>query len=190
MSRSQAMIADDVLDAIPARGCRSWLDVGGGEGAFISAVAARQPCELMLFDLPPVAERARAALAARGLSSRVKVYEGDFLADPLPQGAEILSLVRVLHDHDDESAALLLSRAHAALAPGATLLIAEPMAAIRGAEPVGDAYFGFYLLAMGRGRARSPAEVARLLGAAGFGAAQVLKTRRPLLASAVMARRL
>jgi demethylspheroidene O-methyltransferase len=190
MSRSQAMIAEDVLDAFPLASAGSWLDVGGGEGAFLSALAKRAPHpDLMLFDLPPVAARARAALEKQGLSSRVRVLEGDFLAAPLPQVAEIVSLVRVLHDHDDESARLLVRRAHAALAPGGRLLIAEPMAGTPGAEPIGDAYFGFYLLAMGRGRARSAAEIIGLLIAAGFTGAKLLPTRRPLLASAVIASR-
>jgi demethylspheroidene O-methyltransferase len=190
MSRSQALIAEDVLDAFSPRGRRSWLDVGGGEGAFISAVATRAPdLEVGMFDLPPVAARARAALEKRGLGARVTVHEGDFLADPLPQGAEILSLVRVLHDHDDESALALLSRAHTALPRGGALLIAEPMASTRGAEPVGDAYFGFYLLAMGRGRARTSKEISALLKSVGFASCRVLKTRRPLLASIVAAER-
>ena len=122
MSQSQALIAEDVLDAFSARGRRAWLDVGGGEGAFLAAVAKRGAAlDLMLFDLPPVAARARAALEKRGLSARVRVFGGDFLADPLPQGADVVSLVRVLHDHDDESALLLLRRAHAALPRGGGL---------------------------------------------------------------------
>jgi demethylspheroidene O-methyltransferase len=189
MSASQALIAEDALDAFRPRG-RVWLDVGGGEGAFLMAVAARAPkIDLMLFDLPPVAARARAALAERGLAGRARVFEGDFLADPLPQGADIVSLVRVLHDHDDESALVLLRRVHAALPNGGAILIVEPMASTPGAETVADAYFGFYLLAMGRGRARRPDELFALLQSAGFAGARVLKTRRPLLTSVVTARR-
>jgi demethylspheroidene O-methyltransferase len=191
MSRSQALIAEDVFDAFPPRGRQRWLDIGGGEGAFVAALAARAPeLELTLFDLPPVAARARVALEQKGLLSRVTVREGDFLADSLPQDADVLSLVRILHDHDDESARVLLGRARDALAPGATLLIAEPMAGARGAERVGDAYFGFYLLAMGRGRARSATEIATLLEAEGFGAVRELKSRRPLLVSVLVARRM
>lgn len=190
MSRSQALIAEDVLEAFPPRGRRRWLDVGGGEGAFIAALASKAAeLDLMMFDLPPVAARARAALEQRGLLSRVTIHEGDFLSDPLPQGADVLSLVRILHDHDDESARALLASAHDALAPGAILVIAEPMAGARGAERVGDAYFGFYLLAMGRGRARSASEIGALLHAAGFVAIRALNTRRPMLVSVLIARR-
>jgi demethylspheroidene O-methyltransferase len=190
MSRSQALIAEDALDACPPRGRRVWLDVGGGEGAFLSAVAARAPkIELMLFDLPQVATRARLAIEKRGLAGRARVFDGDFLVDALPQGADIVSLVRVVHDHDDDAAAVLLRRVHAALPPGGTVLIAEPMASISGAERVGDAYFGFYLLAMGRGRARRPDELIALLRAAGFTDARAPKTRRPMLTSVITASR-
>jgi demethylspheroidene O-methyltransferase len=190
MSRSQALIAEDVLEAFPPLGRKRWLDVGGGEGAFVAALAEKAPeLDLMMFDLPPVAARARAALEHCGLLSRIKVHEGDFLCDSLPSGADVLSLVRILHDHDDDSARVLLGRAHDALAPGGILMIAEPMAGVRGAKRVGDAYFGFYLLAMGRGRARSASEIAGLLGAAGFGAVRALKSRRPLLVSVLIARR-
>ena len=188
MSQSQALIAEDVLDAYPPNRHRCWLDVGGGEGAFVKAAAARAPkLRFQLLDLPPVAARARAAFEARGLGARAKAYDGDVLSEPLPLGADVISLVRVLHDHDDESARAILSRVHAALPRGGAVLIAEPMADTPGAEPIGAAYFGFYLLAMGRGRARSPREIMDLLLATGFARARELKTRRPMLASAIVA---
>lgn len=188
MSQSQALIAEDLLDAYPPGRHRCWLDVGGGEGAFVAAAAARAPgLHFQLFDLPPVAARARVALASRGLAARVQVFGGDVLAEPLPRGADIVSLVRVLHDHDDESARAILARVHAALPAGGSLLIAEPMADTPGAEPIGAAYFGFYLLAMGRGRARAPGEIADLLRTAGFAKPRALKTHRPILASGLVA---
>jgi demethylspheroidene O-methyltransferase len=69
---------------------------------------------------------------------------------PLPQGADIVtSLVRVLFDHDDAHALAILRAVRAALPRGGTLLVAEPMAGVPGAQAMGDAYFGLYLLAMG-----------------------------------------
>jgi demethylspheroidene O-methyltransferase len=189
MSQSQALVAEDVLDAYDFAGRRRLLDVGGGEGAFASAVARRYPrLELALFDLPPVAARARAALA-RATSSRIEVYDGDFHSDPLPRGFDAISLIRVLHDHEDAPARLLLARAYEALPSGGALLIAEPMSEVAGAEPVGDAYFGFYLLAMGRGRPRARGEIAAMLRDAGFVAVRMLTTPRPSVATAVLAMR-
>lgn len=189
MSQSQTLVAEDVLDAYDFAGRRRLLDVGGGEGAFLSAVARRVPLlELALFDLPPVAARARAALAQAALG-RIAVHDGDFHVDSLPAGFDAISLIRVLHDHDDVEAQALLARAYAALPPGGALLIAEPMAEVAGAERVGDAYFGVYLLAMGRGRPRTRQEIAAMLRAAGFSAVHSLTTPRPGVATALLATR-
>jgi demethylspheroidene O-methyltransferase len=189
MFASQELIAADVLDAYPLCSHRCLLDVGGGEGAFLLE-AARRAAELrlMLFDLPAVADRARQKFASAGLSSRATAIGGNFLSQPLPLGADIVTLVRVVHDHDDGSAVAILRNVRRALHPkGGALLIAEPMAATPGAENVASAYFGFYLLAMGQGRARTPDELTRLLKTAGFEAVQSLRTRRPMLASALLA---
>ncbi len=189
MARSQQLIAEDVLDAYPFARHKGLLDIGGGEGAFVTAVAARHPdLRLQLFDLPPVAERARETLAARGLA-RIDVHGGSFLETPPPTGADIVTLIRVLHDHDDATALAALRAAHAALPPGGTLLVAEPMADTPGAEAIGDAYFGFYLLAMGSGRARRRSELTQLLQAAGFTGIRALPSTRPMFASILIGRR-
>lgn len=189
MSASQSLVADDVIDAYPLRRHRCLLDVGGGEGAFLAAVARRAPAlRLMLFDLPQVAARARERLEDAGLAGRVAIHSGDFLGDPLPQGADLVSLVRVVHDHDDVAAVRLLRAVRDALTPDGALLIAEPMSGQAGTEPMADAYFGFYLLAMGQGRPRSPEAVMELAREAGFRDVRLCPTARPLLASAVLAR--
>ncbi|WP_264581381.1 acetylserotonin O-methyltransferase [Rhodoblastus acidophilus] len=190
MAQSQADIAEDILDAFPPTGRRRWVDIGGGEGVFASALAIVAPeVEAQLFDLPPVAARARSALQRRGMLSRVTVHEGDFVSGSLPKGADVMSLIRVLHDHDDETVRGLLARIHEALEPGGTLLIAEPMGGGAGSDRVSDAYFNFYLLAMGRGRTRSVAELTALLEAGGFSDVRVVPSRRPMLANVLVAQR-
>ncbi len=189
MTLSQALIADEVLDAFSLAPCRCLLDVGGGEGAFLAAAARRAPhLRLHLFDLPPVAARAQARLAAEGLGDRLTVTAGNFHMDPLPGGADVISLIRVIHDHDDAAAAALLGAVRRALPSGGTLLLAEPMGETPGAEPAGDAYFGFYLLAMGSGRPRSAACLTAMLEAAGFSRIRHLPTRIPLLTRVLSAK--
>jgi demethylspheroidene O-methyltransferase len=61
------------------------------------------------------------------------------------------------------------------------------MAGTPGAEPVGDAYFGFYLLAMGSGRPRRAEELHAMLRQAGFAASRERATRRPLLTRLIVA---
>jgi demethylspheroidene O-methyltransferase len=188
MSASQALVAGEVLDAYRLDRHRCLLDVGGGDGTFLTAAARRVPgLRLMLFDLPPVADRARARLAAAGLSARATCHGGSFLDDALPEGADVISLVRVVHDHDDDAALALLRAARRALPSDGTLLLAEPMAGTRGAESVG-AYFGFYLLAMGSGRPRTPDELGALLRAAGFARHRLVATHTPLLTRLIVAK--
>jgi demethylspheroidene O-methyltransferase len=190
MAVSQTQIAAETLAACPLVGVRRLLDVGGGEGAFLEAALRATPgLTGVAFDLPAVAARARARFAAAGLADRAEAVGGSFLADPLPAGADAISLVRVLYDHDDDVAAALLAAAHAALPPGGRLLISEPMAG--GARPTrwGDAYFGFYTLAMGTGRPRAPERLEALLRAAGFVAPRRHPTRQRFLTAVISARR-
>jgi demethylspheroidene O-methyltransferase len=189
MSASQKLVAAEVIAAYRFGRHRCLLDVGGGDGTFLSAVAKAVPdLRLMLFDLPAVADQARDRFARNGLAARATAIGGDFLRDQLPEGADAVSLVRVIHDHNDDRALAILRAARRALPAGGTLLLAEPMSGLRGTEPVGDAYFGFYLLAMGSGRARPQAELARLLERAGFVQTRAIATRAPLLTSLLTAR--
>ncbi len=180
MAASLPPLASDIIDAYDFRSARHVMDVGGGEGVFLSMLGASAPhLSLTLFDLPPVAERAERRLSAAGLAARATVAGGNFHTDELPGGADVITLIRVLLDHDDASVLALLKRVKAALPSRGRVLIAEAFAGVKGAEPVGDAYFGFYLLAMGRGRARSVEELRGLLSSAGFGRVRVLRTRYP-----------
>jgi demethylspheroidene O-methyltransferase len=183
MEASQALVASEVLDAYSPRRHRMLLDVGGGSGAFVAAAAARAPwLRVALFDLPEVA-----AIARERLGSTASVFEGSFRTDPLPAGADLITLVRILHDHDDDVAFGLLCEIRRALAPGGRLLIAEPMAGTRGALAAGEGYFGFYLMAMGSGRPRSPKVIRAMLRAAGFTRTRLVGTRTPLLARVIVA---
>jgi demethylspheroidene O-methyltransferase len=188
MSASQAMVRAEVVDAYPFDRHRCLLDLGGGDGTFVAALAAGIPkLRFLLFDLPPVARLATARFAANGLAHRATAIGGDFFTDPLPNGADIICLVRVLHDHDNDSALRILRSVRLALPAGGIVLIAEPMSRTAGAEPVGDAYFGFYFMAMGRGRARSRQEFVGMLKAAGFVNARSVRTHIPLITSMIIA---
>jgi demethylspheroidene O-methyltransferase len=190
MSASQPLVAGQVLDAYPiGRHHRVLLDLGGGEGVFAAAALARAPrLKAMVFDLPAVADAARARFARLGLADRAMAFGGDFHRDALPEGADIVSLVRVIYDHDDAPALAILRAARRALPVGGTLLLAEPMAGAAGAEPMGAAYFGMYLMAMGSGRSRTPQELAALLRAAGFDRIRARPTALPLQAGLMLAR--
>lgn len=188
MASTQPMVAADILHAYPLNKHRKLMDVGGGEGAFASAAAASAPdLTVSVFDLPAVAARATERFAQAGLAHRSQAFGGDFLGGALPAGADIISLVRILHDHDDQAVMKILRGIHAVLPKNGVLMIAEPMSGAPGRDPMAEAYFGFYLLAMGRGRARRPAEIAQMVRAAGFSATRMAPTRTPMLVRVMIA---
>jgi demethylspheroidene O-methyltransferase len=165
------------------------MDVGGGSGAFLAAVASAYPkLRATLFDLPEVVPSAEERFRRAGLADRVTVTGGSFRDGPLPVGADAISLVRVLYDHADETVALLLARVREALPPGGRLVISEPMTGGDRPSRPGDTYFALYTMSMGTGRTRAPAEIAGLLKAAGFADVAVRPTKRPFVTSVVEAR--
>lgn len=190
MAVSQAFVASEILDAYPLNRHAHVMDVGGGEGAFILAAARHAPHpSFTLFDLPAVADRARGRFATEGVAGRAQAIGGDLFDDrPLPAGADLVTLIRVLYDHPDDRAMAILRKARHAVAPGGALLIAEPMAGTPGAEAMGAAYFGFYLLAMRGGASRSAERLTSMVKAAGFSAVSPVKTHNPLLTGALLAR--
>jgi len=182
MASSQNFVLQEILRSYPLAGHRRLMDVGGGKGRFISAVARQYPgLELALFDLPPVLEVARSALQVAGLQARVKLHPGSFLTDTLPSGADLITLIRVAHDHCDASVRDILRNIYQALPAGGTLVLAEPMAQAAGERPQpSDAYFHYYLLAMGAGRLRTHAELASLMHDSGFGDVTLLDNAMPI----------
>jgi demethylspheroidene O-methyltransferase len=190
MAESQVLVAEETLRSVDFGEVRRLMDVGGGTGAFLAALGRAVPGpDLVLFDLPEVVPAARARFDAAGLSSRVSVVPGSFRTDALPQGADAISLVRVLYDHADETVAALLASVRDALPPGGRLIVSEPMTGQARPERAGDVYFAFYCMAMRTGRARSPGEIGALLRAAGFEGVAHRATSRPFVTSVVEGRK-
>ncbi len=188
MAASQHFVADEVLASVTFRDVQKLLDVGGGHGAFLRHIGTAWPhLKLGLFDLPEVATTGTKVLGEALGESRVTAHPGNFFSDSIPQGYDMVSLVRILHDHDDAPAQALLANIRKSLAPGTRLLIAEPMARIPGAEAMGEAFFGLYLWAMGSGRPRSPAEIIAMTRAAGFASARFIATAQAVNASVIIA---
>lgn len=188
MADSQALVAEDTLRMTDLRGVQRLLDVGGGTGAFLCAAGTAYPSlHLSLFDLPGVVAGASARLNAAGLASRSSIHAGSFRDDPLPGGADAVSLIRVLYDHDDSTVRRLLTNAHMALPPGGRIIISEPMSGGDTPNRATDVYFAVYTLAMQTGRTRTATEIAAMLAASGF--ENITKTwgYRPFITSVVTA---
>ena len=181
MADSQGIVAQEALGVLSFKGVSRLLDVGGGTGAFLRAVHARHPkLELALFDLPDV-------VALADLPACAARHGGSFRDDPLPQGADAISLVRVLYDHSDDTVRALLTKTLAALPAGGKLMVVEPMSGGARPDRQTDVYFSVYTLAMQTGRTRSAQEICALLQQAGFADQTQIRTSRPYITSVVTA---
>lgn len=187
MAASQAFVAGAVLHQRIFARANHLADIGGGAGAFAIAALQRHPkLTATVCDRADVVPHARKAVEEAGLSGRATASAMNFFEDPPPAGADLLTLVRICHDHDDDAVARLLANL-ASAAPRAPLLVIEPMA--DPANPSGlDVYFPWYFRAMGQGRYRTPAELAALLQGAGYASVRPLRSRNPTLVRILIAR--
>ena len=186
MADSQLLVADDTLAAVDFRGVERLMDVGGGTGAFLTAVGSVYPkLHLTLLDLPAVAPAAQDRFTAAGMHDRAQILPGSFRDQALPQGADMISLIRVLYDHSDDTVADLLAAAHAALPKGGRILISEPMTGGARPQRAGDAYFALYCMAMRTGHARSADQIAALMVNAGFTGIRAPRPARPFITSVI-----
>ena len=188
MADSQALIAEDTLALVDLSKSDHIMDVGGGTGAFLGHVAKAYPkIAMTLFDLPAVVPDATQRFSDLGAAQRSQVIPGSFRDDPLPKGADTISLVRVLYDHADETVMALLRSVFEALPAGGRILISEPMTGGASPHRAGNAYFAIYCLAMQTGRARSADEIAELLRQVGFTNVSKPLSRRAFVTTALTA---
>jgi hypothetical protein len=150
------------------------VDVGGNQGAFLSAMLEAAPgATAVLFDRPEVMDAARKTMEARGLLDRVEFQGGDFLEE-VPTGGDLYLLKGILHDWDDEPVSRILGNCHRAARPGSTLLSFEGI--VRSKPPLDPLVHlvDLSMLLLVGGRERTREEFDALFNGAGYHIEQVI----------------
>lgn len=143
------------------------VDVGGGTGALIAAVLQARPgLRGILFDQPAVVAGARPILERAGVADRCRVVGGDFFG-ACPAGGTVYLLARVLHDWNDEQAAVILKNCRAAMGSDAKLLIFDGVIK-PGNEPDLFKLSDVHMLVLLDGKERDEGQWRSLLRATGF----------------------
>jgi hypothetical protein len=148
------------LAALTWRGDETVVDVGGGNGALLTALIARQPLlNGVVFDLPETVRD------EASLGDRITFVAGSFF-ETVPRGdAYVLS--GILHDWDDERAKAILRSIRAAAPFGARLLVIDSVIE-PGNDPSGAKWLDLLMLVLESGRERTDPEWRALLEGAGL----------------------
>ncbi len=102
---------------------RTVVDVGGGTGALLAEILLAHPqVHGILVDFPKTVERAAETFAAAGVADRVEIIGQSFF-DPLPAGADVYVLSKVLNDWPDRETLAILTRCAEAARPAGRIVI-------------------------------------------------------------------
>ena len=162
-----------MLAAYDFSGLEHLVDVGGGRGELLQRVLqANGQLRGTLFDQPQVVA---GAVIPAALTGRLQVQGGDFFAEA-PTGADAYLLKHIIHDWGDEACRTILSHIRAAMAPGARVLIVEPVIP-PGNDPFPGKLLDLNMLVMTEGgRERTAEEYAQLLERSGLRLNRIVPT--------------
>jgi O-methyltransferase domain/Dimerisation domain len=171
MTDMTRLVTPDVLRAYDFGAISHLMDVGGGSGELIGAVAKKYlNIRGTVFDLPRCAEVANHHFDRLGISDRAGFLAGDFFQS-IPSGADAIILKSVIHDWADERSCIILRNCRQALPKDGTLLLVErlmPESPGVSDEDRANAMSDLNMLRGPGGRERTENEYHRLLTESGF----------------------
>jgi hypothetical protein len=168
--------ATAICDAYDFSGLKTLVDVGGGNGSLLRAILKRTPrLNGILFDLPHVVDRAKAAIVADGLGERCAVIGGDFF-QAVPAGHDGYLMRHIIHDWDEEKCDIILGHIRKGIAKSGKLLLGEGVIGERN-TPSFLPMLDLTMLTLPGGMERTESEYQELLRRNGFGLRRVLRTR-------------
>ncbi len=159
----------------------SVLDLAAGSGVWGIALAQSAPAvSVRAVDWPGVLPVTRKTVARFGLADRFAFTAGDLLEADFGAGHHVATLGHILHSEGAERSQVLLQKTFAALAPGATIAIAEFLVNADRTAPVNGLIFAVNMLVnTENGDTYSFEEIAAWLAEAGFVDMRTLASRGP-----------
>jgi len=189
MAAYTATVARVVAGAYDFARLRAILDVGGGDGTLVTGILSATPgLRGATFDLPRLADRARARIRDAGVADRCEFVGGDFF-EAVPPGYDAYLLKHVIHDWNDERATRILATIRAAMAPGARVLLIESLYPARidtGLESRSAAANDCNMMVATGGLQQTEAQFRDLFAAAGLRLTRVIPTPVTCVLEAVL----
>jgi hypothetical protein len=179
MAQHSRLMGPRLIEAYDFSSVRRAVDVGGGDGTFLSAILRAHPeMSGVVYDAPYVAEAAHKQLAAAGLGERCAFVSGNFLEQVHP-GGDVYLLKGVVHNWPDDAAVTLLRNCRRAMGPDGRLLLIEWVVP-PGDEPHPSKLLDLSMLFVYGGKERTEQEFVELLSAAGLRLVRVVGTASTL----------
>jgi acetylserotonin N-methyltransferase len=145
------------------------LDVGGGSGCFMVAMAQAHPkLKATVMELATMCDVAAKYIAAGGVAAQVDTKAVNMFREPWPKGYDAVFFSNIWHDWNFRTCAWLAARAYEALPRGGRILLHEALLDDDGNGPPATAAFSMLMLLATQGQQFTFAELKALLESAGF----------------------
>ncbi|MGD8352067.1 MAG: methyltransferase [Nitrospirota bacterium] len=172
--------AREVVKAAKLRNVRKALDLGSGPGTYAMEMATRG-VSVTMFDRPEAIKIAK-KLASKQKIKGIRFLEGDFVADPIGMGYDLIFISQIFHAYSADDNIFILEKCHKALNPGGRVVVQEFYINNELTYPQWSALFSVNMLVNTEGgRCYSPDEITGWFAETGFG-----KTRRRQLDDTVL----
>jgi O-methyltransferase domain/Dimerisation domain len=180
MDEQSDNLAKTFVEQVDFSRYRQVADVGGGNAAYLIAIANAHPqLSGAVVDLPSVCALATANIERAGLSARLRTHPGDCFADGLPRDVDCFLFAHFLTLWSEQRNQQLLRDAYQALPAGGAVVIYNIMQEDARNGPLSSAIGSAYFLAIATGESMlwTWQEYCDWLTAAGF---QKIERRRLL----------
>jgi acetylserotonin N-methyltransferase len=158
-------------------GIRKVLDVGGGSGCFMIAMAQAHPhlgCAIM--ELPTMCEVAKTYIQNGGVTKQVDTIAVDMFRQPWPRGYDAVFFSNVWHDWNFKTCEWLAERAFEILPSGGRIMLHEILLNDDGSGPATAAAFSMLMLLATQGQQFTFEELRSILERAGFSNIETMPT--------------
>lgn len=184
-ARGDARILAEKLDLT---GVDAFLDIGSGPGTYPIHLCERYPeLHVTIFDLPGTLEITERFVRAAGVENRIRLVSGDYRADPIPAGYQLVFLSNIIHGESSEVNSTLMEKISRSVESGGRIVIKDHILDDSRTHPAAGAIFSLLmLLTTEQGRCYSFNEVKQWLESASFKEVHEITLSHPLTSSLVI----
>lgn len=147
LHRMANRVAPALAEKFDLSAYKTFMDVGGGGGAFSIAFCKRYPhLKATLFDLPQTLEIARENIAKENLLDRINLVKGNFNEGSLPGPCDVVFASDILHYQTEDENAALVRRLYNATQAGGVVILKDMFISDDHREPGWNAVFSIHMM--------------------------------------------